>query len=491
MALLPAIRSLIGLGRRSLESGEPGVEGKPKTGPWLVNGGWLPAEAGFWNFWQMDLDPIPISGNAIVEACVAAYAQTIAQCPGDHWRATGDGGRERVTTSALSRILRRPNEYQSRSDFIMKMAADLYRSGNAYALAVRNDRFEVQAFHVFNPTQSHPIVDGQGNVFYELIGNNVIDRQYSAANYGPLPSSFQRGVMSTSVYAPARDVLHIKLENKPGEPLVGIPPSRHAADAIAAQNAIGQQLTKSLGSMNRPSGVIETDKNLTADQTKELRTALDAHWRGVDNLSAGPPVLMNGLKFHAISNSAKDAEVLGTIKLTQDEIFMVYGIPPAILGLTDKSSFASTEALVQFWLVRGLGFAIDHIEVAFDHFFGLKSWPDEYVEFDTRALLRVAYKDRIEALARGVQTAIYTPNEARRTEDLPDKPGGNDPRVQQQQVPLDWGGFEFQPPAPPAAPAPDKPSPDDEDDPDDEAVEPAKFMELWQAEVPHRERKVA
>ena len=69
---------------------------------------------------------------------------------------------------------------------------------------------------------------------------------------------------------------------------------------------------------------------------------------------------------------------------------------------------------MQFWLARGLGFAINHVEVAFDHFFGLHGWPHEYVEFDTQALLRVAYKDRIEALARGVQTAIFAPNEARR-----------------------------------------------------------------------------
>ncbi len=77
---------------------------------------------------------------------------------------------------------------------------------------------------------------------------------------------------------------------------------------------------------------------------------------------------------------------------------------------------------MQFWLSRGLGFAINHIEVAFDHFFGLRGWPDEWVEFDTAALLRVAYKDRIEALARGVQGGIYAPDEARNAEDLPKTP---------------------------------------------------------------------
>src|SRR5262245_48483116 len=95
-------------------------EGEPRKGPWQVHfpDGWLPNSWGkFWNYWQLDRDPLAgRSLSAVVEACVSAYAQTIAQCPGDHWRSTGDGGRERVTTSALSRILRYPNAYQSRSD---------------------------------------------------------------------------------------------------------------------------------------------------------------------------------------------------------------------------------------------------------------------------------------------------------------------------------------------------------------------------------------
>lgn len=120
--------------------------------------------------------------------------------------------------------------------------------------------------------------------------------------------------------------------------------------------------------------------------------------------------------------------------------------------MTDKATFSSTEALMQFWLARGLGFALNHIETAFDHFFGLKGWPHEYKEFDTQALLRVAYKDRIEVLARGVQGGIFSPDEARNSEDLPRTPYGDEPRVQQQVVPLSaWAK------APPATPRPDAP----------------------------------
>ena len=480
MTIGDTVRGLLGWSRRSLESGTPGVEGQPKQGPWLITTGqeqgWLPADWGYLNFWQMDLDPIAAaSGSAIVEACVAAYAQTIAMCPGDHWQALPDGGRKRVTNSALSRILRRPNDYQSRSDFLLKLAADLYRDGNTYALATRNDRYEVAALHPFDPKQSRPVVAPSGEVFYELAGNNVIERQYGGgSDRGGLLGLTNSG---TSLIVPARDVFHVKLEAKAAEPLVGVPPSRHAASAIAAQRAIGSQLVNTFGNMNRPAGVIETEANIQQGQIDELRKRFDNAWRGIDNIKGGPPILTNGFKFKGISMTAQEADVAASIKLTQEEIWMVYGVPPAILGMTDKSSFASTEALMNFWLARGLGFAINHIEVAFDAFFGLKSWPDDYTEFDTAALLRVAYKERIEGLARGVQQAIYSPNEARRAEELPDVEFGDLPRTQQQNVPLNWGGFSVQPkPAAGTEPVPTE-AEVEEEEPEEEGKNLSEFFE--------------
>ena len=452
------------------------AEGEPREGPWVVTNpdGILPNAWGqYWNYWQMGRDPIGMGGpSAVVEACVSAYAQTIAQCPGDHWRATTDssgkpdGGRERVTTSALSRILRWPNDYQSRSDFILNLVRNLYLEGNTYALATRNSRFEVEELHPFDPRASRPKIAPNGEIFYSLGGNSVLEAATPARVYG---------------VAPARDVLHIKLEAEQADPLTGIPPLRHAATAIAAQKAIGSQLISFFANMQRPPGVIETELNFSEAQITELRARLNVAWKGVDNLGGGPPILTNGMKFHGIAMSAKEADVANALKLTQDEIFMVFGVPPAILGLADKGTFSSTEALMQFWLSRGLGFAINHIEVAFDQFFNLKGWPDEYVEFDTRALLRVNYKDRLEGLARGVQGGIYAPNEARNLEDLPKAPYGDEPRVQQQVVPLSaWATVEDDP----ATPAPDAPTAPDavEDTPEaPDATEEGRHYALLMA----------
>src|SRR3974390_2452228 len=102
---------------QALTSVVKAAEGQYRPGPyWLpVTHGILPADIGnSLNWWQNGFTPLlPGARLAIIEACVSAYSQTVAMCPGDHWRANNKGGRDRITTSSLSRILRRPNDYQT------------------------------------------------------------------------------------------------------------------------------------------------------------------------------------------------------------------------------------------------------------------------------------------------------------------------------------------------------------------------------------------
>jgi hypothetical protein len=148
--------------------------------------------------------------------------------------------------------------------------------------------------------------------------------------------------------------------------------------------------------------------------------------------------------------------------MTDQNVALAFRMPLQVLGL-GGTTFASTELLMQSWIASGLGFALNHIEEAFGLLFGLKGMPDEYMELDTRALLRSAYKERMEGLARGVISGVYSPDEARASEDLPAVEGGHGamPRVQQQVVPLSYG-TDMKPPQP-AVEAP-PPSEDEAED---------------------------
>jgi hypothetical protein len=70
--------------------------------------------------------------------------------------------------------------------------------------------------------------------------------------------------------------------------------------------------------------------------------------------------------------------------------------------------------------------------------------------------MRSDQKDRIDALVRGVQGGVFSPNEARNQEGYDDVPFGDEPRIQAQVVPLSAAGSIPTAPAsavPPSAPA--------------------------------------
>jgi HK97 family phage portal protein len=439
-------------------------------------GGWLPAAWGSaWNFWQLGYDPIPSTTTAVVQACVSSYAQTIAMCPGAHWRKTAKGGRERVTNSALSRVLKKPNSYQTISDFMLNATRQLYTEGNAYALILRNNRFEVDTLHLFDPRSCAARIAITGDVFYNLGGNEIVERMFASA-----------GATSALAYVPARDVLHLRLDT-PQHPLQGEPPLTSALMEISASNAVIRQALAYTANQGRPSGVIETDLQLNSDQVQELRRRWNEQTQGVS--AGGTPILTSGLKWNSIAVNSKDAQLAEMLQISDQRIATVYRVPLAILSLGKaEGPQGSTESLMQFWLATGFGFCVNHVEQGLERLFGLGGWPDEYVEFDTSALLRSNFKDRIEGLASGVKGGIYAINDARAVEELPAVEGGDEPRVQQQDVPLSaWGMAPPATPAPPAGPPAD-PAPPAPNEPEEERANAESVIRAFRIS---RERNLA
>jgi hypothetical protein len=238
------------------------AEGAYRPGPWTlpISGGFLPADVGrYMNWWQLGFSPSYSSQSAMVSACVDAYSQTTAMCPGNHCRKLDNGGRQRVTNSALSRILRQPNSYQTASDFMLNATRSLYLHGNAYALALRNARFEITELHLMDPRLSSPAVTGAGEdlegnaieggeIFYRLGGNTVIE--YRLAELG------DRAREAEQLMVPARDVLHIRLHSVGRVdwpfPLVGDTPLSAVWGDIATYERIKNQQDQFYQNQARP-----------------------------------------------------------------------------------------------------------------------------------------------------------------------------------------------------------------------------------------------
>lgn len=434
-------------------------EGEYRPGPYLLSDGWLSATAGrLINWWQggYSLNPYGES-SAMVEACISAYAQTVAMCPGDHWKKLNNGGRERVSASALTRIMKKPNDYQSISDFLLNLTRRLYEKGEAYGLAIRNNRGEISELHLMQT--GHPLIGQDGSIFYSLSGNPIVEQRFEMGN--PVPS---------------RDVLHVKLHT-PRHPLKGESPILSTClDRAMAGAALNQQVAFYLNQA-RPSFMLETDEKLNPEQTRQLRHLWNEQTQGEN--AGGTPILTWGLKAKPVTLSPQDGQLAEMLKMTDQNVALAFRIPLQILGV-GGTPFASTEMLMQSWIASGLGFALNHIEEAFGLLFGLKGMPDEYLELNTKALMRSAFKDRIEGLARGVISGIFSPDEARAEEDLAMVEGGHGkmPRVQQQVVPLSYG-TDMKPPSP-ALPAP---APSDDEEADERGFDITNAIHARAAEI--------
>ena len=403
---------------RLLPGKRKAAEGEYRPGPYVLGDGWLSASAGrLMNWWQSGHSLSPYGeGGAMVEACVSAYAQTVAMCPGAHWLLQPDGGRTRVEDSALARVLKRPNEYESISDFLLNLVECTYRRGEAHALAVRDFRGEVVELHRMR--HGYPYVGVDGSVFYALSGNEVAEARFDL-----------------SAPVPARDVLHIRLKStrhvlRGESPILAV-----ALDQALSGAMLNQQVTYFLNEA-RPSWMLETDEKLTTPQILELREAWEQQTRGEN--AGGTPILAWGLKAKPVPTVGADARLADLLKLTDQNIALAFRMPLQVLGIGGVP-FASTEALMSAWKSTGLGFILNHIEEAFGSLFRLEGLPHEYLEFDTDALLRSSFKEMIDALTAGTGK-VLTSNEARSRVGLGRKDGGDELYVQLQDVPLSMAG---------------------------------------------------
>lgn len=410
------------------------------------SGGWFQLgslEDGFQR--DLSLDGYSARNVPAVYACVMAIARAMSQCYPKHVRVQ-DGRFVEVTNSAAYRVMLNPNGYQSSPDFILNLVATALFDGEAFCLAIRNDRFEVKELHLLPRGTCSPLIDEETREIFYAVGDS------------PLAPG------GTDYVVPARDVLHLRFHT-PRHPLVGESPIRSAAIAIGINVSLSKTQAAFFANMNRPSGIISTDATLNREQLTSLRLAFEEQSKG---LSAGKiPVLAGGLKFQPLSINSQDAQLVEAQRLSLEDICRVFGVPPPLVGDLSHATLNNAETLVQHFLSMSLGSYLEHTERAFDRLFGLTGGT-EYVELDTTALLRTDFAGRIEGLTKAVQGGLMTPDEARSKEGFGPIEGGDSAYLQRQMVPMDKIGELLEAEAAGSAPAPAAGMPDNTPDIDND-----------------------
>jgi HK97 family phage portal protein len=216
------------------------------------------------------------------------------------------------------------------------------------------------------------------------------------------------------------DVLHLPSLGFDG--LTSPSPITYAAreaigTAISAQQFSGQFFA---GGANFDYA-LKTATKLTAEQLTQLTASLRSR---AQNGPRGPLILSGGLEPAQLSVNSKAAEILATRLFNVEEICRVFGVPPHMVGHTDKTTSwgsgieAQGIGFVRYTLQRHLTPMAQEIN--------RKLWPVRerfFVEHITAALERGDLKGRYEAyriaMGRAGEMPFMDANEVRRLENMP------------------------------------------------------------------------
>ena len=204
--------------------------------------------------------------------------------------------------------------------------------------------------------------------------------------------------------------------------------------AFALEEFVGRMHVNSA----RPSGVLEVPKGISDEGLRVLRAEFAALSQGLRNSGTVIPVDA-GSKFTPMQLSLADAQTLESRRFQVADIARLFGVPPHMIGETDKTSSWGTGVEQQT-----IGFQIYNLEPELSRIEGelnrkLFTAP-YYCEFNREALAAMDAKTLAELYASAVNNAGMTPNEIRRKRNLPDLPGGDELYMQGATVPLRLAG---------------------------------------------------
>jgi HK97 family phage portal protein len=247
---------------------------------------------------------------------------------------------------------------------------------------------------------------------------------------------------TSQVYDPA-DILHVPSLGFDG--LRSPSPITYAAREVIGASLAAEEYNSRFFSQGSTHDIaLKSPKKLDAEQMKTLRESYLARHAGGSNARM-PLILSGGLEVETLSITPADAELILSRRFSVEEICRALGVPPFMVGATDKSTSWGSGIEQQ-----GIGFVKYTLRrhlTPIEQEFNRKLWPNRekyFVEYYTAALERGDFKTRMEgyriALGRAGERPWMKVDEIRRTENLPPV-GPDDPEMQAVGQPAaDTGG---------------------------------------------------
>lgn len=370
--------------------------------------GWWPViRESFAGAWQRNIAirQEDVNAHHAVFSCQTLIASDISKLRIKIVEQVGDIWTERKN-SPFRAVLRKPNGYQNRIQFVESWVLSKLQRGNAYVLKGKDNRGMVNGLHVLNPDLVTPLVSDSGEVYYELQADNLAG-------------------IGERVVVPAREIIHDRF-NCLYHPLVGLSPIYANGLAAVQGRAIQTSSTHLFQNGARPGGILTAPGKISDEVAKRLKDYWDSNFTGEN--SGKTAVLGDGLKYEAMAVKATDAQLIEQLKWTAEVVCSTYHVPAYKIGAGQMPTVNNVQSLNVEYYSQCLQALIEAIELCLDE--GLGFGDGVGTEFDLKGLLRMDTLAQIEAVTK--LKGIATLDEQRRELDFAPVEGGGTIYLQQQ-----------------------------------------------------------
>ena len=347
-------------------------------------GGWYTIMESFPGAWQKNVEVKfdSVLSNHADFACRTQIASDIAKLRIKLVR-EDKGIWTETTNPAYSPVLRKPNHYQNRIQFIESWVLSKLQRGNTYVLKQRDGRGVVTKLYVLDPNLVTPLVATDGSIYYQLNTDKL----------SGLPDS---------LIVPAREIIHDRF-NCFYHPLIGLSPIFAGGLAAMQGLAILNNSAAFFQNGSQPGGILTAPGSIDDADALRLKEYFETEFSGRNRGRVA--VVGDGLKYEALSTKAVDAQMIEQLKWSAEVVCSVYHVPPYKVGLVPLPANSNIQAHNVEYYSGCLQILLESIEACLDEGLGMDG-VTMGTEFDLGDLLKMDTATQFEVAqkAKGVLT---------------------------------------------------------------------------------------
>jgi HK97 family phage portal protein len=334
--------------------------------------------------------------------CLKLLSENLSKLPLKLYQDT-DKGTIVVGNHPLNYLVKtRPNFYMTASSFWASVEMNRNHYGNAY-VHIGGNQQGINNLWVLPSSQVQIWIDNRGlfnqkNAMWYIYTDSKTGKMYKF-RYDEV-MHFKTSVSLDGITGLAvKDILKMNIEN-------------------AQRNTSYLNNYYKNGLMGK--AVLHYTGDLDMKAAKKMQARIEEFAGGTSNAGKIVPLPL-GFSLQPLNINMTDAQFLEISKYTALQIAGAFGIKPSMVNNYDKGNYANVETQQRDFYINTLLAILK----AYEEEISAKLLTEDELKkgfrfkFNANAILRADFAAQIEGLAKGVNSAIYKPNEAREMLDLP------------------------------------------------------------------------